>query len=151
MPAMAKDLKKFVNPKFTRTVDLGVLRRLLERHKAGLQGVDFARFAKQPDLARRTIQDFFAGPEDNYPERLVADLHRIAELGNANGLRIIVGEAHRQSVSLAPPGDDDPTETKQDPKHIALRVFLDHPGIFNAAADMLSYTTLSSFSEFAGE
>lgn len=148
---MAKDLKKFVNPKFTRTVDLAILQRLLERHEVDLQGIDFALFARQPDSARRAIQDLFAGPEDNYPEGLVADLHRIAELANANGLRLLLEQAARQSVSLAPPGDDDPTETKQDPKHVALRVFLDHPAVFNAAADMLSYTTLSSFSEFAGD
>ena len=52
-------------------------------------------------------------------------------------------------ISQGPDGDD-ADEAKQDPKHVALRLFLDHPGVFDAAADMLSYTTLSSFSEFAG-
>jgi hypothetical protein len=151
MIAMAKDLKKFVNPKFTRTIDLRLLQRLLERHEAGLQGVDFALFGREPNQARRAIQDFFAGPEDNYPEGLVADLHRIAELANANGLRLLLEQAARHSVSLAPVSDDDQAEAKQDPKQVALRVFLDHPAVFDAAADMISYTTLSSFTEFASD
>jgi hypothetical protein len=148
---MAKDLKKFVNPKFVRTVDLGLLRRLLERHADALQGLDLSSFGDDPDQTRRHVQNFFAGPEENYPEGLVADLHRIAELANANGLQLLLEQARRRSVEIASAGDDDDAgETKQDPKHVALRLFLDHPGVFDAAADMLSYTTLSSFSEFAG-
>ena len=42
-------------------------------------------------------------------------------------------------------------ETKQDPKHVALRLFLDHPDVFDAAADMLSYTTLSSATSERGD
>lgn len=148
---MAKDLKKFVNPKFVRTVDLGLLRRLLERHADALQGLDLSSFGDDPDQTRQHVQNFFAGPEENYPEGLVADLHRIAELANANGLQLLLEQARRRSVEIASAGDDDGAdETKQDPKHVALRLFLDHPGVFDAAADMLSYTTLSSFSEFAG-
>lgn len=148
---MAKNLKKFVNPKFTRTTDLGLLRRLLERHQADLHGFDLAVFGRQPDEARRTIQNFFAGPEDNYTEGLVADLHRIAELGNANGLQLLLEQARRRGVQITPANDgDDPAETTQDPKHVALRMFLEQPAVFDAAADMLSYTTLSSFTEFAG-
>lgn len=148
---MAKDLKKFVNPKFVRTVDLGLLKRLLERHADALQGLDLSSFGDDPDQTRRHVQNFFAGPEENYPEGLVADLHRIAELANANGLQLLLEQARRRSVEIASAGDDDGAdETKQDPKHVALRLFLDHPGVFDAAADMLSYTTLSSFSEFAG-
>lgn len=41
---MAKNLKKFVNPKFTRTVDLGLLSRLFERHREALNGLDLGVF-----------------------------------------------------------------------------------------------------------
>lgn len=46
---MANDLKKFVNPRFTRTVDLILLRRLLERHADNLQGLDLSDFGDDPD------------------------------------------------------------------------------------------------------
>ena len=147
---MAKDLKKFVNPKFVRTVDLALLRRLLERHADALQGLDLSGFGTDPDQTRRWVQDFFAGAEENYPEGLVADLHRIAELGNANGLQLLLEQARRRNVEITPANDEDAKETRQDPKHVALRLFLDHPSVFDAASDMMSYTTLSSFSEFAG-
>ena len=148
---MTKDLKKFVNPRFVRTIDLALMRRLLERHADTLRGLDLGVFDADPDQARRAVQDFFAGPEDNYPEGLVADLHRIAELGNANGLQLLLEQARRLRVEMVPANDDDhASEAGQDPKHVALRLFLDHPGVFDAASDMLSYTTLSSFAEFAG-
>jgi hypothetical protein len=35
-PRMAKNLKKFVNPEFLNTIDLTLMRRLLERHEMRL-------------------------------------------------------------------------------------------------------------------
>lgn len=60
---MAKNLKKFVNPKFTRTVDLGLLGRLFERHGDALNGLDLGVFRGEAaqDEARSAVQDFFAG------------------------------------------------------------------------------------------
>ena len=99
---MAKNLKKFVNPRFTRTVDLRLLHRLLERHREALRGLDLEQLeaGSSEEDTRRVIQDFFAGPEETYPDGLTADLHRIAELGNANGLEIILQQAARLGVRL---------------------------------------------------
>lgn len=149
---MAKNLKKFVNPKFTRAVDLSLLRRLMERHREAFQGFDMAVFEGPPEKARKAVQEFFAGPEDGYPEGLVVDLHQIAELGDANGLQFIIEQAKHQGVSLLPMQDEEPTgEAEQDPKHVSLRVFLDHRKVFDAAVAMLAYRTVSSFTELAGE
>ena len=149
---MAKNLKKFVNPKFTRTVDLGLLCRLLERHGDDLHGLDLHVLRREPEseVARRGIQDFFAGPEEDYPEGLVADLHRIAELGNANGLEIILHQAARLGVKLLADVEHEEQETHQDPKQVALRVFLDHPEVFDAASDMMALMARTSLAEFAG-
>lgn len=151
---MAKNLKKFVNPKFSRTVDLGLLRRLLERHAHELRGLELSLLeaGDRVDEARQAVQDFFAGSEDNYPEGLVADLHRIAELGNAAGLDIIIQQATRLGVQLwaeSKEGEED--EAQEDPKHVALRVFLDYPQVFDAASDMMALMARTSFAEFAGE
>lgn len=148
---MAKDLKKFVNPKFLRTVDLALLRQLLERHRAEIKGLEFDIFDRDPAGARRAIHDFFAGPDENYSEGLVADLHRIAELGNANGLQVILEQAARLGVTIAPGKDEDGGEERQDPKHVALRIFLDHPSVFDAASDMLALIARTSIAEFAGQ
>ena len=47
--------------------------------------------------------------------------------------------------------NDGEAQARQEPKQFALQMFLDHPVVFNAASDMLSYTTLSSPSEFEGD
>ena len=61
-------------------------------------------------------------------------------------------QARRLHVPIQPANDNDgDAEARQEPKQFALQMFLDHPNVFNAASDMLSYTTLSSFSEFAGD
>ncbi|MBI2717210.1 MAG: hypothetical protein HYX36_00375 [Rhizobiales bacterium] len=149
---MAKNLKKFVNPRFNRTVDLGLLRRLMERHREAFQGFDLAVFEGPPEKARKAVQEFFAGPEDGYPEGLIIDLHQIAELGDANGLQFIIEQAKQLGVNLSQAdGEGSANEAEQDPKHVALRVFLDYRKIFDAAIAMLAYRTVSSFAELAGE
>jgi len=147
---MAKNLKKFVNPKFTRTIDLALMRRLLDRHAESFEGFDMAVFDSEPAEAREAVQTFFAGPEENYPEGLVADLHRIAELGSAHGLRILQERAVRLGVVIGPERDEAGNELRQDPKHVALAVFLDHPRLFEVAADFLMLTARTSLAEFAG-
>lgn len=148
---MSKNLRKFVNPRFINTIDLDLIRRLLERHDEDLHGFDLAVFDQDEAGAREAIAEFFAGPEVGYPDGLIADLHRIAEIGDANGLQIILENAARHQVSLLPvDGAGQVIEAPQEPKHVALRVFLDYPAIFNSAVDMLAYRSLSSFSEFAG-
>ena len=49
---MAKNLKKFVNLKFLRTCDLSLMRQLLARHAAELNGIDLHVFDGDPEAAR---------------------------------------------------------------------------------------------------
>jgi hypothetical protein len=149
---MAIDLRKFVNPKFTNTADLGLLRRLLERHQNDLGSFDMAVFDGDAGKTRNAIREFFAGPEDGYPEGLIVDLHQIAEVGDANGLQLIIEQAKRHNVMLLPANEDGGfADAKQDPKHVALRMFLDYPDVFNGAVAVLAYRTMSSLIELAGE
>lgn len=148
---MAKDLKKFVNARFIWTVDPGLMRRLLDRHADELPGLDLTLLDRDPDAARRILLEFFAGPEDTYPNRLLIELHAIAELGSANGQRLLLEQARRMHVPVAPANDNDGEgQARQEPKQFALHMFLDHPDVFTAASDMLSYITLSSPAEFDG-
>ena len=149
---MAQNLKKFANARFVRTIDLSLLRRHLERHAEALPGLDLAILDGDSDAARKALLQFFSGPEDSHPSSLVVDLHLIAELGTANGQQLLLDQARRLHVPIQPANDNDgDAEARQEPKQFALQMFLDHPNVFNAASDMLSYTTLSSFSEFAGD
>lgn len=123
----------------------------MARHDDDLHGIELAVFGEDETTARKALADFFAGPEVGYPDGLIADLHRIAEIGNSNGLQIILESAARHQVNLLPVDENGQVvDTPQEPKHVALRVFLDHPEVFNSAVDMLAYRSLTSFSEYAG-
>jgi hypothetical protein len=58
---MAKNLRKFVNLAFLKTIDLTLMRRLLERHETQLSGLDLAVFDQKPSEVRKALQNFFAG------------------------------------------------------------------------------------------
>jgi len=147
---MSSNLRKFVSPRFTRTIDPELMARLFERHRHLLNGFDLDVLRGDANAARNALESFFAGPEEHCPEGLVADLHRIAELGTAQGLRLLLAQAARLGVVIAPEPRSDNADRRSDPKHIALRVFLDHPKAFNAASDMLALTARFSLAEFAG-
>ncbi len=145
---MAKNLRKFANLQFLNTVDLDLMRRLLERHAEALHGFDGSVFDKAPEEARAALRGYFQGPDGDRPESLVADLFRIAELGNAQGLELLLEAArrHRVAIELTPISDDE----KSEPKQVALRCFLDHPQVFNEASDLLSFASMSAPVELRG-
>jgi len=142
---MAKDLLKFVNPKFLRTVPLDAMRRLLDRHRDRLLEVDLNNFDADPIVGRAALTEFFAGPDESYPPGLVTDLHQIAELGSTEGLEVIVQHARRTNVAL--PQD----WGKCDPKHIALLTFLDFPELFATAASIMDRNRVIGIIEMVGK
>ena len=150
---MSGNLKKFVNPKFTKTVDLQLMRRLLARHEPGLPEFPLDLLDRDEPSAREALAEFFADREEDCPEGLCADLHRIAELGTGRGLEIILTQAAREGIELFPElrtGDAAGPNRAHDPKHIALRVFLDHPELFEIAADHMAMVTADRLHEYAG-
>ena len=150
---MRKDIKKFVNLKFLKTIDLGLMRELIERHAAGTDAFDLTALDGDAPDARSKLIEYFKGPAGNWPEGLVADLHRISELGDADGLQLILQQAQRANVGLfavTGPDDDDPLPQSHEPKHVALRVYLHHPAVFEAAADFRALQAPPALAEFAG-
>lgn len=145
---MAKNLRKFANLQFLNTVDLDLMRRLLERHAEALHGFDGSVFDKAPEGARAALRGYFQGPDGDRPESLVADLFRIAELGNARGLEVLLEAARRRGVAIEPASKRE--EEKSEPKQVALRCFLDHPEVFNEASDLLSFASMSAPVELRG-
>jgi hypothetical protein len=90
----------------------------------------------------------FAGPEERYPEGLTADLHRIAELADQNGLRLLLERAAALKKELIPKQEAEGQHLN--PKHVALRTFLQHRDVFEAASDFLAIETRTSLTEFSG-
>lgn len=127
-----------MNLKFLKTIDLGLMRELIERHAAGTDGFDLTPLDNDTPDARSKLTEYFKGPAGNWPEGLVADLHRISELGDADGLQLILQQALRAKVSLFAATDPD------------QRVYLHHPAVFEAAADFKALQAPPALAEFAG-
>lgn len=147
---MARDLKKFVNPKFLKTVNLGLFRRLFARQPEALRGFDLAAFDGEEAEVRDRLRAFFEGAEDAMPRGIVADLHHIAELGTENGMHLLQERAAARDIEIAAPLDADGTPISLDPKHFAILAFLDHRTVFDAASDMLARQARSSLAEYVG-
>lgn len=149
---MARNLHKFVNHSFLKTVDLPLIHRLLAPLAGNLGSLYPATLNGPPASARQALIEFFAGPEENYPEALIDDLHRIAELGTENGLTLLLEQARRLGIDLIPPEEAcAPGDGRNlGPKHVALRAYLEHRQVFDEAADMLALQTPTAPAEFAG-
>jgi len=105
---MAKDLKKFVNISFLRAVDLKLMRELLGRHATELRCFDLADFDRKPSEVREILQ-------------------------NQNGLQLLLERAAALKKELIPKQEAEGQHVN--PKHVALRAFLEHPDVFEAASD----------------
>lgn len=148
---MASDLKKFVNSKFLRTVPLPLLRQLFARQPERLRGFDLAVFDRPAAEAREALAALFAGPEDDMPQGVVADLHRIAELGTEHGMNQILARAEARGLRIDPMLDADGQPIPLDPKQFAILAFLQQPQVFDAVSDMMAREARSSLAEYVGE
>ena len=148
---MPSDIKKFINPKFLRTIDIHLMRELFARHyKADEIPV---AFDGEPAAIRQALTDYFDAPVTEWSEGVIADLHRVAEVGTGEGLQLILNEARRQNVVLytdeeAGKGEDAPA--RHDAKHVALHTYLHHHRVFEAAADFQALRAPSAMAEFRG-
>ncbi|MEX0853882.1 MAG: hypothetical protein WD036_11460 [Bauldia sp.] len=144
---MATNLRKFVNLKFLKTCDLALMRQLMSRYRGAHAGIDLKVFNGEEDEIREALRKFFERPESGYPQALVADLHRIADLGTGHGMRRLLERAKVAGVALSPiPKESD----KADAKYVALKAFLEHREVFDAASDLLSLETTVALTELRG-
>ena len=148
---MPSDIKKFINPKFLRTIELDLMHELFSRHfKSDEMPV---AFDGEPAAVRQALTDYFEAPVTEWSEGVVADLHRVAEVGTGEGLQLILNEARRQNVVLYPDeeaGNGEDAPARHDAKHVALHTYLHHHRVFEAAADFQALRAPSAMAEFRG-
>ena len=148
---MGYDIKKFINPKFLKSIELGLMRELFIRH-FGEDAMPVA-FDTEVPIVRSALTKYFEEPVTEWQEGLVADLHRVAELGSTEGMQLILNEARRQGVALYPVPETEDTESapiKHEAKHVALHAYLHHHQIFEAAADFQALRAPTAMAEFRG-
>ncbi|MFC3119833.1 hypothetical protein ACFOHS_22140 [Jhaorihella thermophila] len=148
---MGSDLKKFVNPKFLKTIDLGLIEELFARH---FEPEDVPiHFDGEDSVVRSALAKHFEAAVTAWNRGIVADLHRVADLGSNEGMQIILNEARRQGVVLYPDPETDEKESapaRHDPKHVALHTYLHHKSVFEAAADFHALRAPTALAEFRG-
>lgn len=148
---MTTDVQRFINPRFLKTIDLGLMRELFIRH---FEPADMpVAFDGDGEKTRKSLVKYFSSAVNHWKIGLVADLHRIAELGSNSGLQLILNEARRRGVGLelgtTAPASESPPK-KYDPKCVALACYLHHYSVFLAAADLQALHAPASMAEFRG-
>ena len=148
---MPSDIQKFINPKFLRTIDMDLMRALFaQHHEAGEIPV---AFDGEPAAIRQALTEYFEAPVTGWSEGVIADLHRVAEVGTDEGLQLILNEARRQHIVLYPDAETGAAEdapARHDAKHVALHTYLHHHRVFEAAADFQALRAPSAMAEFRG-
>jgi hypothetical protein len=148
---MAKNIKKFVNREFAKTVDLDLLRRLLQPFEDRI-ALDWNAMPPDEKAKREAIFEFFRGTDERFPAELLDALHRIMVLSDANGARLLHEQADLAGVALIPKeeieGEADGRHLT--PRHIALRAYLDHRQVFDKTLDIHAFWSVRSPSEFVG-
>jgi hypothetical protein len=148
---MAKNIKKFVSREFAKTVDLVLLKRLLDPFRAKI-AFNWDALPENEKEKRESVFEFFRSADERLPVQLLDALHKIMVLSDANGARLLQEQADLASIELVPKeeieGEDDGRHLT--PRHLALRAYLEHPALFERALDIHAFYSVRSPLEFVG-
>ena len=148
---MKKSIKKFVSREFVKTVDLELLKRLIDKFDAA-EKLKWADLPEEDRERREEIYEIFRGADETFPKKLLDALHRIMMLSNPTGARLLHERAEAAGIKLIP---DEELKDENDgrhltPRHIALRAFLDHQEIFDQTRKVAAFFFGSKILEFHG-
>ena len=99
---MSNNLRKFVSPKFTRTIDPDLMVRLFERHRHLLGPSTFTRCAAMPRPPATRCEAFFAGRRNTVPKASSPICTGSPSLARAHGLRLLLAQAARLGIVIPP-------------------------------------------------
>jgi hypothetical protein len=149
---MKKSIKKFVSREFIKTVDLNLLKRLIDMFGAS-DRVGWDKLPADDRERREAIYELFRGAEDAFPKDMLDALHRIMILANPTGARLLHERAALEGVELIPADElaDEQDGRHLTPRHIALRAFLDHRDVFDKALRIAAFFVGSRILELRGK
>jgi len=144
---MAKNIKKFVNRDFTKTVDLDLLKRLIDPYASTIH-LDWNALPADENERREAIFEFFRGTDETFPAELLDALHKIMVLSNESGARLLHEQADLAGVAIIPPDEADAKIVT--PRHLALRAYLEQCAVFDLTLDKFAFWAVKSPPEFSG-
>jgi hypothetical protein len=149
---MRRDLQKFAAKTFFHTVDLRLLRTLLERHAAHLGDVLDYFTCRSEATTRNVLLAYFSNQREAFPTGLLNDLYRLARLSTDVGFGVLRELADEARVPLLPPEPWSYAErARLTPRHVALRALIDFPDVFADALMRMPFRTIDRPAEFIGE
>jgi len=146
---MAKrDVKKFANKKFLKTVDMELLRQFFERFQ---DDIDLDLDALTPDSVYEFLTEKLG---EDCPPEMLEDLHKISDMSTDLGMDLLQQRALLSDppVTLVPMAETEDGEGGMhiNPRYLSLRTYLEHRGLFAEAHRWLSFIHSSSPEEFLG-
>lgn len=148
---MKKSIKKFVSREFIKTVDLNLLKRLIDMFGV-VDKVGWDSLPADDRERREAIYELFRGADDVFPKDMLDALHRIMILSNPTGARLLQERAGLEGTELIPADElnDEQDGRHLTPRHIALRAFLDHRDVFDRALRIAAFFVGSKILELRG-
>lgn len=128
---MARTVRKFVSREFINTVDLELLRRLLEPYERTL-ALEWHELPAEDQARRDALFELFRMGE-GFPAELQNALHYAKLLSGQAGARILFEQAELSGVELLTSHAD--PAIQPDTRSIALLAYLDHRSLFDGAVD----------------
>ncbi len=137
---LPRKVRKFVSREFAKTVDLDLLRRFLAPFAERLD-FDWDALPSDDGKKRDAIFEFFRVADSRFPMELHDALHCAAVLATPSGCRVLQEQAAARGIELVPAselhGENDGRHL--DPRHLALRAYLDHRALFDRAVDISAF------------
>ena len=124
---MAKNIKKFVNREFAKTVDLDLLKQLIAPYQSEI-ALDWSSLPEDERDKREAIFEFFRGTDERFPSALLDALHKIMVLSNESGAALLQEQAELAGVTIVPLNEA--VSQPITPRHLALRAYLDRRAVF---------------------
>lgn len=142
---MAKRIRNFVDRAFSRTVDLGLLHRLLIPY-LGQIDFDWDGLPEDDGKRREAIFGLFARADMRFPAKLQFALYNISTLSTDAGARIIQEIASEAGVDVLSTCriDGAADDLRFTPRFMALVTWLDHRPIFERALSAAAFLAHSS-------
>lgn len=144
---MAKNIKKFVNREFAKTVDLDLLKQLIAPYQSEI-ALDWSSLPEDERDKREAIFEFFRGTDERFPSALLDALHKIMVLSNESGAALLQEQAELAGVTIVPLNEA--VSQPITPRHLALRAYLDRRAVFERTLDMFAFWAVRSPTEFSG-
>lgn len=142
---MAKRIRNFVDRAFSRTVDLGLLHRLLIPYLSQID-FDWDGLPEDDGKRREAIFGLFARADMRFPAKLQFALYNISTLSTDAGARIIQEIASEAGVDVLSTCriDGAADDLRFTPRFMALVTWLDHRPIFDRALSAAAFLAHSS-------